>query len=76
MIDGDSTGMGVFASFSIVEIVSRFKDSRNFDRKTSATSSEPRVLFSALEKQILKKTEESFDECRHTQDYRRILNSS
>lgn len=47
----DSEGMvGVFGSFSTVEIVSRFNDSRNFDRNTSATSSEPRVLFKALNK--------------------------
>ncbi len=39
-----------FCSLSIVEIVSRLSDSRNFDRNTSATSSEPRVLFNALKK--------------------------
>jgi len=37
-----------FCSFSIVDIVSRLSDSRNFDRNTSATSSEPKVLFKAL----------------------------
>ncbi len=40
-----------FCSFSIVEIVSRLSDSRNFDRNTSATSSEPKVLFKALKKE-------------------------
>ena len=38
----------VFCSFSIVDIVSRLSDSRNFDRNTSATSSEPNRLFNAL----------------------------
>ena len=39
---------GDFCSFSIVDIVSRFSDSLNFARNTSATSSEPNVLFKAL----------------------------
>lgn len=37
-----------FCSFSTVDIVSRLSDSRNFDRNTSATSSEPKVFFKAL----------------------------
>lgn len=37
-----------FCSLSTVDIVSRLSDSRNFDRNTSATSSEPNVLFKEL----------------------------
>lgn len=35
-------------SFVVVEIVSRLSDSRSFERNTSATSSEPNVVFNAL----------------------------
>jgi hypothetical protein len=32
----------------MVDMVSRLSDSRNFERNTSATSPEPKVLFKAL----------------------------
>ena len=37
-----------FCSFPVTVVVSRLSDSRNFDKNTSATSSEPKLLFSAL----------------------------
>ena len=37
-----------FCSFSFVDLGSRLRDSRNLDKNTSATSSEPNVPFRAL----------------------------
>ena len=39
-----------FDSFSTIALLSRFSDCRSFARNTSATSSEPNVLFKSLEK--------------------------
>lgn len=49
-----------FCSFSIVDIVSRLSDSRNFDRNASATSSEPNLLFKALNRKKIKDQKRSF----------------